>query len=400
MSKLRHLLLLLTLLLHVSPSVHADTWRASLLTCAPGDEIYELYGHTALRLRNDSTGEDWVFNYGMFSFKKPHFVWRFVLGQTDYELGVAPFDLFADSYARDGRNVEEQMLNLREDEANRLCAELLENYRPENRTYRYNFLYDNCTTRAIDRIAACIDGKIVFPEKAGGKTFRDIIHEFSAGSPWDRLGQDLLIGSEVDRPISTRQQMFSPIYAKRYVAEAYVERTDGSREPLAQPAATIVSVPEKTASRALPAPAAAVSVLALLSAVLIFSEWKRRMPMQGFDIGWMLAQGSLGCVIALLFFFSEHPAVGSNWLILLFNPLYWAAIPLYLSLRRRQRMRRFYAAQCAVLAVFAIAGIAGIQRFPAEIWALALILLSQSISGYWLSASKEKAALAHRQRKG
>ena len=65
-----------------------DSIQFSLLTCAPGNEIYALFGHTAIRYQNFSRGVDLVFNYGMFSFNTPHFVYRFVKGETDYQLGI------------------------------------------------------------------------------------------------------------------------------------------------------------------------------------------------------------------------------------------------------------------------------------------------------------------------
>ena len=93
-----------------------DTLCISILTCSPGQEVYELYGHTALRVKNISRDEDWVFNYGMFSFNKPNFVWNFILGKTDYELGVVPFSYFIESYTRESRSVNELVLNLSENE--------------------------------------------------------------------------------------------------------------------------------------------------------------------------------------------------------------------------------------------------------------------------------------------
>ena len=39
-----------------------DSVEVSLLTCSPHDEIYSLYGHTAIRYHDLRTGEDWTFN--------------------------------------------------------------------------------------------------------------------------------------------------------------------------------------------------------------------------------------------------------------------------------------------------------------------------------------------------
>ena len=124
-----------------------DSVAISLLTCSPGSLVYELYGHTALRVREVLPGRysDWVFNYGTFSFDQPHFVGRFVMGHTDYELSVVPYAIFYNFYAQEGRGITEQRLNLTRREAQALVNALSENLRPEHAVYRYNFFYDNCT---------------------------------------------------------------------------------------------------------------------------------------------------------------------------------------------------------------------------------------------------------------
>ena len=125
-----------------APANSNDSIRLSLLTCAPGEEIYSLFGHTAIRYENPSQGIDVVFNYGLFSFNTPNFIFRFSLGETDYQLGVTDYEHFAAEYAFYGRSVWQQTLNLTDEEKTKLIQLLQENYRPENRVYRYNFFYD------------------------------------------------------------------------------------------------------------------------------------------------------------------------------------------------------------------------------------------------------------------
>lgn len=134
-----------------SPST-ADSIRISLLTCAPGEEIYSLFGHTAIRYEEPARGIDRVYNYGLFSFNTPNFTLRFALGNADYRLGVEDYRHFAVEYEYFGRSVWQQTLNLTAEEQQQLITLLEENYRPENRIYRYNFFYDNCATRPRDKV--------------------------------------------------------------------------------------------------------------------------------------------------------------------------------------------------------------------------------------------------------
>ena len=163
-----------------------DSIRLSLLTCAPGEEIYSLFGHTAIRYEDPANGIDAVFNYGLFSFNTPNFILRFSLGETDYQLGATDYARFAAEYAFDGRSVWQQTLNLSKEEKAELIRLLQENYLPENRVYRYNFFYDNCATRPRDKIEESIDGKVIYPAEPqdGSLSFRDIVHQYCKGHPW------------------------------------------------------------------------------------------------------------------------------------------------------------------------------------------------------------------------
>ena len=130
------------------PAEPDSTLTVSLLTAAPGDDIYELEGHAALRLK--SSTYDMTVNWGLFDFDSPNFVYRFVKGETDYMAGAIPTAYFIEQYRREGRRLKEQTFNLTPEEAGRL-RELVEiNLLPENRTYRYNYVRDNCSTRCID----------------------------------------------------------------------------------------------------------------------------------------------------------------------------------------------------------------------------------------------------------
>ena len=175
-----------------------DSIRVSLLTCSPGQEVYSLYGHTAIRCVDFARGKDIVFNYGVFSFSQPYFIWRFVLGQCDYMVDAVYFDGFIRSYTERGSRVTEQILQLSGEEARMMMAYLIWNCRPENREYRYNFLYNNCTTMVRDVIERCVRGRVIYPARLPQRTTRDILHEYTQGHPWAAEGDDFLLGSAVD----------------------------------------------------------------------------------------------------------------------------------------------------------------------------------------------------------
>jgi hypothetical protein len=175
-----------------SPLASMDSVEISLLTCEPHDEVYSLYGHTAIRYHDLRRGGiDVAFNYGVFNFHAPYFVLRFVFGITDYELGAYPYKYFRIEYERFGSEVVEQVLNLTNEEKLRLQFLLADNMQPAKTVYRYNYFYNNCTTKARDIIEQCINGRIEYTGyKKDTLTYRTTVHAMTEQHPWARFGND------------------------------------------------------------------------------------------------------------------------------------------------------------------------------------------------------------------
>lgn len=362
-------------------SQSTDSIRFSLLTCAPGTEIYSLFGHTAIRYENYTRRIDVAFNYGMFSFNTPNFIFRFVAGETDYQLGITPYSYFEAEYAMRGSSVYQQVLNLTQSEKERLLTILENNYLPENRIYRYNYFYDNCTTRARDKIEECIEGKVVYPDSLSGKSYRGIVHEFTAGSPWDEFGIDLCLGAEADKEINKRQQMFSPFYMKYYASNAYVVDAGGTRRPLILDETKIVDVePEEVQPGFILSPLMCGALFLALCVVMAWGQWKTQRIWWGWDIVLYGLQGLAGCIIAFLFFFSVHPTVGSNWLLILFNPIPLLYLPFMVYKAVKRKKDYYHVGNMVYLTLFiTILPFCG-QEFNLTVLPLALGLLVTSAS--------------------
>ncbi len=362
-------------------SQSTDSIRFSLLTCAPGTEIYSLFGHTAIRYENYTRRIDVAFNYGMFSFNTPNFIFRFVAGETDYQLGITPYSYFEAEYAMRGSSVYQQVLNLTQSEKERLLTILENNYLPENRIYRYNYFYDNCTTRARDKIEECIEGKVVYPDSLSGKSYRSIVHEFTAGSPWDELGIDLCLGAEADKEINKRQQMFSPFYMKYYASNAYIVDAGGTRRPLILDETKIVDVePDEVQLGFVLSPLMCGALFLALCVVMAWGQWKTQRIWWGWDIVLYGLQGLAGCIIAFLFFFSVHPTVGSNWLLILFNPVPLLYLPFMVYKAVKRKKDYYHVGNMVYLTLFiTILPFCG-QEFNLTVLPLALGLLVTSAS--------------------
>jgi hypothetical protein len=209
----RKFFLLQILCLLFQASFAGNGVQVSVLTCSPGDEVYALYGHTALRYRDTSRDIDVVFNYGLFDFSTPNFGWRFVLGETDYMVGCTDYINFLPEYSMRGSGVVEQVLDLSDEEAMSLFRTLLLNLEPENRVYRYRYLDNNCTTKVRDKLLEVLSksGEVVYKnDSLQGETYRDALNAPADENPWYAFGINLLLGADVDKVITHSEGQFLP----------------------------------------------------------------------------------------------------------------------------------------------------------------------------------------------
>lgn len=321
--------------------IYDDSVEVCLLTCSPHNEVYSLYGHTALRFHDMRTGEDWAFNYGIFNFNKPFFVLRFTFGITDYELGVVPYGRFKEAYRRYGSQVTEQVLNLTPEEKEKIYLALLDNYRPENRVYRYNYFYENCTSRARDKVEGCINGKIQYARTYDTTTYRKLIHQYTQGHPWAAFGNDLCLGMSADFEIDRRKQEFLPeILMTDFAAAQIID--GGSYRPLVKETRIPVEPGVQILESEFPlTPMECAVLLLLISILIIIGEMRNKTTYKVWDTILMTVTGVAGIIILALFF-SEHPTTSTNLQIFLLNPLPLFFIPAMICEGRKKKDNTVY----------------------------------------------------------
>ncbi len=353
----------------------SDSIELSLLTCSPNQRIYGLYGHTALRLHDLKTGEDWAFNYGVFNFKTSFFALKFLFGLTDYELAVMPMSYFREEYTRMKCRVTEQVLNLNAEEKQRMVAALEENYLPQNRTYRYNYFYDNCTTRARDMIERNVNGKVDYGKDNGNDadwpSYREMVHTYTAQHPWAALGNDLCLGFKADRSTTWRERQFLPENLMRDLDKAKFVSPDGTVRPAVAATRIVTSGGEQTVSKEFPLPPTGCAAILLAFTLLIcVIEIVTHDMMRRYDALLMTAQGIAGLILTALLF-SEHPTTSTNLQILLLNPLPF----LFLRKALKGKARAWWRIETVLVLLFFIGGL--VQDYAEGMEIVALCLLSR-----------------------
>ena len=363
-----------------------STLVVSLLTCSPGQQTYELYGHTALRVRNARDSYDIVYNFGAFSFDQPHFIWRFVLGECDYMLMPCPFGYFMAEYAYRGSSVIEQTLNLIPPESARLANALATTARPENCVYRYNIFRSNCTTKARDIIEENVFGVVRYPARSRRNTFRSILHQFTNGHEWAREGNDLLLGADVDTLITERDEMFSPIYMMWYADSAMIDGDVHGVRPLVGERRELLAADpsrqqmERDSLPSFPLTPAQLGWGMLVIGLLIaLWEWRRRRIFWPLDVVLMFFQGVGGVLLVFMALWSQHPAVASNWQVWVLNPLPLFFLPFVVRADLHRQRFIYHAFAAGFLLLFVIVYAFLPQHFSQLILPVALLLLSRAI---------------------
>ncbi|MBO9593027.1 MAG: DUF4105 domain-containing protein [Niabella sp.] len=330
-------------------------YRISMLTCGTGDELYSSFGHTAVRVIDSVNGTDIVYNYGTFDFNDPDFYTKFTMGKLLYFLDAEAFDRFLYSYTREGRRVTEQVLQLDPADTKRIRAFLETNLLPANRAYRYDFLFDNCATRVRDIFPATLDPSFHFGPVLDGKrrSYREVIDQYLAKKPWQRLGIDMILGRPVDAPMNDLHAMFLPDYLyaglqnARYRGKAFVTSQVLLNGKKARPAFRM-NTPLLVFS----------FVLLLVLAVHVVPLLRRFRKAVGTVL--LLMTGLIGVQLLFMWFFTNHQSCAYNW-----NVLWAMPLNAFIIFTKNQRVKKYYF-------LFAIGGLmaalivqlTGIQQLP------------------------------------
>jgi len=367
----------------------SDQARVSLLTCDPGQELYSVFGHSALWVYDPYRHIDRVYNYGTFDFDTPHFYLKFMRGRLNYKLSVSTFNYFYQDYVRENRSVREQVLNLTSKEKQLLFQLLETNYLPENRYYRYDFFYDNCSTRIRDIVFKASGNRFILPENSDDhKSFRALLESLLAPIPWVQTGIFLLLTRGADQPASDWEYMFLP----NRMEELFSVARDTDNLPLVSGSRTIFKAQNVKAGHSSWAPPVTISLVILLISVLLFmfrnpESFESRL----FDSLLFLLIGLTGSLFLFMWVFSAHQVSHANLNLVWAFPLH-LIIPVLVWFRRSGKFLKSYT---RILLVLMVPGlfmmIFGTQQIPVVGYVLFLVTaLRLTDQSGWLHPVQKK----------
>jgi len=364
--------------------------RISLLTCAAGDEIYSYFGHSAIRINDPSMGIDYVFNYGVFSFDTPNFIWRFTKGETDYLLAGQRMDSFMESYHEERRSVFEQVLNISQEEKQSLFDALVENAKVENRVYRYKHFSDNCSTRVRDQFEKCVNHQLKYDTLQDKKlTYRQLIDQCVPGNSWNGFGIKIALGIPADKVTTYSQKMYLPEYLSVDMANAKVVK-DGVGVPFVMPGTTIYDAVPVKSGFDWSSPTVVLNLLLLVVAGFTLIEYRRKKRMIALDFLVFFSFGIAGIALSFLCFVSVLEATGWNLNLIWALPTHLVFAFLWLFPALRSGINWYLKVTAAIVILFLIFIPVLPQTFHWLVVPLCLVLLLRTYSSLKFSFIKKR----------
>ena len=362
-----------------------DSLFVDLITIGQGSEVWEKFGHNALWFHNSAGTIDVSYNWGTFDFNQPHFIERFLSGDTRYWVVGIPGTYLISAYREYDRTVVLQRLRLTQAQAQRAFDYAQWNAREENKYYRYDYYRDNCSTRVRDLIDYAVDGQLKTalqgrtPWTYRGETLR-LVDQVK----WTQLGIDAALGEPADRPLTDWQDAFIPMRLRDALRHVTVRLPgDSAPVPLVQSELTAYTSRAFHERETVPSlwltclvAGIGIAVAVVLFAWLATGSRDSRLARVIFLVeteAWAVVSGLGGLVLLLAWTSTRHVFWYRNENLLLLNPLsLWLAV--LVAVPGRPRARRA-AAVLAVLIAMGSALALVLKVFPESQRNVALALL-------------------------
>jgi hypothetical protein len=300
-------------------SIPFENKTISLLTVSPGTGPESLFGHNGIRVFDKLTRQDIVFNFGNFDFNTPGFLLKFLKGKLPYRLAVSRYEDFLYAYTYEKRSVYEQELLVADSIKQKILIALQINALPENREYKYDFLFDNCATRARDQFVTKIGGE--YKESSlGSLTFRDQLHQYLENLPWTRFGIDLIVASPADKVADRDQQMFLPDYLQRYMADLVVLNDSTKSFAFGPVKEVLIFEDQQTPTPVYLSPMFLFSILGMVLLIMSFMKFHNFCYTLTTTIFVVLGIGSL--IILFMWFGTDHLTTKTNYNLIWMSPMF------------------------------------------------------------------------------
>lgn len=290
--------------------------KISVITVAPGSSLNDAFGHNAIRINDPIKNLDISFDYGRFDFDAPNFYLNFARGKLNYSIGASNYYDFLKFYKSQNRTVEEQVLNLTQNQKQKLYDYLVNNYQPQNRNYLYDFFYDNCATKIKDVINQSTNNAILFnaPKDFKPQTFRTLIQNKLYWNTWGSLGIDIALGSVIDQNATAEEHMFLPAYIHAFFDTATFK--DNNTSVVVHSILVFKQTNQPKSNNFFISPIVVFGLIGLFILIITYRDFKSSKRSKWLDIALFSITGIIGVVVLLLWFATDHKATHQNYNLL------------------------------------------------------------------------------------
>ena len=279
-----------------------DEIKFSIITIGPYEsELYSAFGHSGIRYVDKKNNIDHFYNYGIFDFNQPNFYVNFLNGKLLYMVAKYDYRTAEKYYINEDRYIKEQVLDLNESEKILLYNILEQNIRPENRTYLYNYVYNNCATKIRDVLNNVYGENLSFRSKPEKKSFRELMDLYLEKNKWGDLGIDICLGPEIDYDVSFDEEMFLPDYLFKGIENAV---RDGDKNIISK--TNIINLQKEDFQSYSLSPHYIFLIFFIISIYLSFRQVKYGIKYFVFDSIYLMVSGIIGCLLVYLWFFTDH----------------------------------------------------------------------------------------------
>ena len=340
----------------------------SIVTAGPGTELYEAFGHSAIRVKDPVLQLDLIYNYGMFDFNAPNFELNFTKGKMLYKLARYDFKYFLASYKKDKRWVKQQVLNLNQKQKTKFFMYLENNVLPKNANYFYDPYFNNCATKLRDISLNILDDKIIFNDKGLEKnlSFRQLMDKEIPWNTWGSFGINLALGSKLDKQADFKQYMYLPDYVFTIYKNSYIY-IDNQQEELVKREDILLDYKELEQKISIFNPFLVFSIISLIGIFITYNDFKKKKRTKWLDFSLLFSTGIIGVLIVFLWFFTNHSTTPNN-----FNFL-WAFAPnlifAFLILKQQQKswLHFYFKFLISILILIPFLWVLEVQLFPISI---------------------------------
>ena len=357
----------------VQLSVYSEV---SIITAGPGEELYEAFGHSAIRVKDPVLKLDLIYNYGMFDFNAPNFYSNFTKGKLLYRLGRYKFEYFLRSYNRDKRWVKQQVLNLNQLEKQHFFIFLENNAHPKNANYFYDPYFNNCATKLRDITTSILGNKVVFSDKntPNNQSFRQLMDKEIPWNTWGSFGINLALGSKLDQKAEFKQYMYLPdyVYSIFKNSDLYIKN---QKAALIKREDILLNYKEKELEISTLNPFLIFSIISLIGLFFTYKDFKNNNVTKWVDFTLLFSTGFIGIVVLFLWFFTDHSTTPNN-----FNFL-WAFAPnLFVSFlifkkNKTIKLKMYFKFLALLMLTIPILWFLEVQLFPISISPFLILLL-------------------------